>query len=460
MRYISTRGAAPELGFDDVLLAGLASDGGLYVPESIPKLETIPDASAGYAAVAAEVMRPFVGDGVVADRLDELCAEAYGGFAHPQVAPLTEVADDLYLLELFWGPTLSFKDYALQLVGRMFDAVLADRGEHVLVLGATSGDTGSAAIAGCEGREAIDVVILYPEGRVSDFQRRQMTTVEAANVRAVSVDGTFDDCQDLVKAAFGDERMRTHYSLAAVNSINWARVMAQTAYYWWTAANLDRPFSVAVPTGNFGNVLAAWVARQMGAPIDRLIVGNNANHGLATLISTGRLPLQAVSASLAPAMDIAVPSNLERYLFELFDRSPQRTAEALGLFRSQGELILDEMAHGEMASVFTSGWVDDPGIEETMGRVAGDFGLVIDPHTAVGWEVGVRLRRPSETLVIVSTAHPAKFSEAVVDATGDEPQVPSRAAHVLDLPERMSRLRPDLSELDSLLREMAGSSGF
>jgi threonine synthase len=460
MRYISTRGAAPELGFDDVLLAGLASDGGLYVPESIPKLETIPDASAGYAAVAAEVMRPFVGDGVVADRLDELCAEAYGGFAHPQVAPLTEVADDLYLLELFWGPTLSFKDYALQLVGRMFDAVLADRGEHVLVLGATSGDTGSAAIAGCEGREAIDVVILYPEGRVSDFQRRQMTTVEAANVRAVSVDGTFDDCQDLVKAAFGDERMRTRYSLAAVNSINWARVMAQTAYYWWTAANLDRPFSAAVPTGNFGNVLAAWVARQMGAPIDRLIVGNNANHGLATLISTGRLPLQAVSASLAPAMDIAVPSNLERYLFELFDRSPQRTAEALGLFRSQGELILDEMAHGEMASVFTSGWVDDPGIEETMGRVAGDFGLVIDPHTAVGWEVGVRLRRPSETLVIVSTAHPAKFSEAVVDATGDEPQVPSRAAHVLDLPERMSRLRPDLSELDSLLREMAGSSGF
>ncbi len=459
MRYVSTRGAAPELGFDDVLLAGLASDGGLYVPESIPILEEMPAASAGYAAVAAQVMRPFVGEGVVADRLDELCAEAYGGFAHPQVAPLTEIDDELLLLELFWGPTLSFKDYALQLVGRMFDAVLTDRGERVLVLGATSGDTGSAAIAGCVGRDAIDVVILYPEGRVSDVQRRQMTTVEAPNVRAVAVEGTFDDCQDLVKAAFGDADVRSAYSLAAVNSINWARVMAQTAYYWWTGANLGRRFSVAVPTGNFGNVLAAWVARQMGAPIDRLIVGNNANHGLATLISTGRLPLGEVSATLAPAMDIAIPSNLERYLFELFGRSSQKTVEALALFRSQGELVIDELAHREMTSIFDAGWVDDEEIERTMGSVAEDHDLVIDPHTAVGWEVGVQLRRPSETLVVVSTAHPAKFSDAVIRATGEAPELPARAAHVLELPERLYRLEPSLGALESMLAEVGATAG-
>jgi threonine synthase len=458
MRYVSTRGQAPVLGFDDVLLAGLALDGGLYVPESIPSLDEMPDVSDGYAAVAAQVMRPFVGEGVVADRLEALCAEAYGGFADPRVAPLTPIDDELYLLELFWGPTLSFKDYALQLVGRMFDAVLSERGNRVLVLGATSGDTGSAAIAGCEGREAIDVVILYPEGRVSDVQRRQMTTVQAANVRAVAVEGTFDDCQDLVKAAFGRPEVRSRHSLAAVNSINWARVMAQTAYYWWTAATLGRDFSVAVPTGNFGNVLAAWVARQMGAPIDRLIVGNNVNHGLSTLISTGRLPLDDVSASLAPAMDIAIPSNLERYLFELFDRSPERTTEALGLFRQQGELVIDELALRRMRSVFDAGWVDDAQIEATMRAVAGDFGVVIDPHTAVGWEVGLRLRRPGETLVVVSTAHPAKFSDAVERATGSLPELPARAAHVLELPERLYRLDPDLDALEAMLDEVGGSS--
>ncbi len=460
MRYVSTRGRAPALDFDDVLLAGLASDGGLYVPESIPTIEELPDPSVGYAAVAAEVIRPFVGDGVVASRLDELCEAAYRGFAHPDVAPITELGDDLFLLELHWGPTLSFKDYALQLVGRMFDAVLTERSERVLVLGATSGDTGSAAIAGCEGRDAIDVVILYPDGRVSDVQRRQMTTVTAANVRAVAVGGTFDDCQDLVKVAFNDPEMRPRYSLAAVNSINWARVMAQTAYYWWTAAKLGRPFSVAVPTGNFGNVLAASVAQRMGAPIERLIIGNNANHGLSTLISKGRLPLEEVAPTLAPAMDIAVPSNLERYLFELFDRSPEATTDALEMFRSARELVLDELAHHEMASIFSAGWVDDGHIEQTMSTVYESRGLLIDPHTAVGWEVGLRLRHDQEPLVIVSTAHPAKFPDAVIRATGQVPALPSRAAHVLDLPERLSRIEPSLPDLESVLSEMVRSSHF
>lgn len=451
MNYVSTRGNAPELEFDDVLLAGLATDGGLYVPASIPKLDSIPDRALGYAGVAATVMRPFVGEGVIGSMLDELCTEAYAGFDHPDVAPLREVDDGLYLLELFWGPTLSFKDYALQLVGRMFDAVLSDRSGHVMVLGATSGDTGSAAIAGCEGRTSIDVVILYPEGRVSEVQRRQMTTVEASNVRAVAVEGTFDDCQDLVKAGFNDPRIRERFSLAAVNSINWARVMAQTAYYWWVAALLERPFTVAVPTGNFGNVLAGWVAKQMGAPIDRLIIANNKNHGLDTLIATGRFARGAVVPSLAPAMDIAAPSNLERYLFELFKGSSQTVSEALSMFSSGGGLVIDEGAHREMASTFESFWVSDGEIEQTMIDVHRSYGIVLDPHTAVGWRAGVEGRDEHETLVVVSTAHPAKFGDVVQRSIGSAQAIPSRLDHLMDRPERTSTIPADLAALEELL---------
>ena len=452
MLYRSTRGAAPELSFDDVLLAGLASDGGLYVPAEIPRLDGLPDVSEGYAAVAARVIRPFVGEGVVAERLDELCRSAYAEFDHPDVAPLVDLGDGSWLLELFHGPTLSFKDYALQLVGRMFDAGLSARGERVLVLGATSGDTGSAAIAGCEGRETIDVVILYPDGRVSEVQRRQMTTVGAANVTAVAVEGTFDDCQDLVKRAFGDPEIKETYSLAAVNSINWARVMAQTAYYWWVAGSLGERFSVAVPTGNFGNVLAAWVAREMGAPIDRLIVANNANHGLATVIQTGRLPLSPVEPTVAPAMDIAVSSNLERYLYELFDRSPERTAEAITRFRADGALILDEVAHSRFAEAFTAGWCDDAQIEQAIVDARDSHGLILDPHTATAWKVGRDVRNPGETLVIVSTAHPAKFPDTITHALGEPPAVPERIRAIMDLPERHQTIAADVAALVGVLR--------
>lgn len=451
MRYVSTRGRAPVLEFDDVLLAGLASDGGLYVPESIPRLETTPDPDWPYHRVAAHVMRPFVGDGVVGKSLDELCRAAYEGFSHPDVAPLTRIDEHVSILELFWGPTLSFKDYALQLVGRMFDAVLTARDQRVLVLGATSGDTGSAAIAGCEGRDRIDIVILYPEGRVSDIQRRQMTTVSASNVLAVSVDGTFDDCQDLVKAAFSDAHLREDLHLAAVNSINWARVMAQTAYYWWAAGRIDESFSVTVPTGNFGNILAASVAQQMGAPIDRLIIGNNANHGLATFVETGRLPLEPVSATLAPAMDIAVSSNLERYLFELLDRSPEATEAAILRFRSDGHLVVSELAHGELARRFEADWIDDAGIDRAIADVYAKHGLLIDPHTAVGWAVSERHRRDGEHMVVVSTAHPAKFEDAVRGSTGVSPDLPERARGLLEGEERIARIGSDLGELRSLL---------
>ncbi|MEX0756796.1 MAG: threonine synthase, partial [Acidimicrobiia bacterium] len=294
MRYVSTRGDAPVVEFDDVLVTGLAVDGGLYVPESWPHFE-LPD-SGDYADVAAAVIRPFVKGSVIEPDLDRMLRATYAPFRHAEVAPLRRIADDHHLLELFWGPTLSFKDYALQFVGAAFDAVLAARRDTVTVLGATSGDTGSAAIDALAGRSAVQVVILYPEGRVSDVQRRQMTTVSADNVRAVAVQGTFDDCQRLVKQAFSDPELRSKHRLAAVNSINWARVMAQAVYYAWTSTRLRVPFDVAVPTGNFGNVLAAEVARRGGVPINRMVVGTNSNHGLVDIIESGRVRTTEVVA--------------------------------------------------------------------------------------------------------------------------------------------------------------------
>jgi threonine synthase len=444
------------LEFDDVLLAGLAVDGGLYVPESWPRLERLPDASLGYAGIAVEVIRPFVPGGVVAARLEEMAHRVYGSFRHPDVAPIRPIDDGRHLLELFWGPTLSFKDYALQLVGAMFDLVLRARGERILVLGATSGDTGSAAIAALAGLESVDVVILYPDGRVSDVQRRQMTTVGDSNIRAVAVDGTFDDCQDLVKAAFSDPALKAKHGLAAVNSINWARVMCQAAYYVWTTALVGR-CSVAVPTGNFGNVLAANVARTMGAPLDRLVVGTNANHGMADVIEDGRLSLDVVVPTLAPAMDIQVSSNFERYLFDLYDRDADRVRRLIAGMRSDRTLVLDEVHHARLAEVFVASWLDDAGIDDVIRRVHAASGLLIDPHTATGWSAAERHRRPGETMVTVSTAHPAKFPDAVRAATGVEPELPADLADLATRPERIWRMAADPAELTDLLDEVSSS---
>lgn len=454
MRYISTRGAAPVLGFDDVLLAGLAADGGLYVPESMPTLSALPTADAGYAALAAEVVRPFVAGGVIAERIDELAHRVYGVFRHADVAPIRRIDDDRYLLELFWGPTLSFKDYALQLVGAMFDVVLAERGERILVLGATSGDTGSAAIAALAGLPSVDVVILYPDGRVSDVQRRQMTTVPDANIRAVAVAGTFDDCQDMVKAAFNDPDLRVRHRLAAVNSINWARVMCQAAYHVWTTANIGT-CSVAVPTGNFGNVLAAHVARRMGAPLDRLVVGTNANHGMADVITSGRLTLGEVVPTLAPAMDIQVSSNFERYLFQLFDGDGAAVSETMRRMRADHALVIDEVHHARLAEEFVAAWIDDAGIDDVIRRVHADTGLLVDPHTATGWHAADVHHRPGETMVMVSTAHPAKFPDAVRAATGIEPSLPSDLADLATRPERLWHIAADMAELSDLLAEVS-----
>lgn len=451
MRYVSTRGSAPVLGFDDVVVTGLALDGGLYVPEVWPTFSVSAHAAdAPYAEVATEFLRPFVVGSVVETDIADLVATTYRGFRHREVAPIREVGRDRYLLELFWGPTLSFKDYALQLVGGLFDRILAARNASITVLGATSGDTGSAAIEACRDRDAVDIAILYPDGRVSEVQRRQMTTVPASNVRAVAVEGTFDDCQDLVKATFADATLRDRFSLAAVNSINWARIVGQAAYYAYVGVRLGRPFSVAVPTGNFGNVFAAYVARRAGVPIRRLMVGNNANHGLAELIRTGRLPRGPVVPTIAPAMDIQIPSNLERLLFELFERDGASTAAAVNAFRTDGVLALDEPRHEQVRGLFDACWGDDETLARVIAEVYHEHGLVIDPHTAAGWYAATHFRGP-EPVVVVATAHPVKFPDAVTAATGIEPQLPDDLADLLTRPERITRIPATIGSVVGVL---------
>ena len=414
MRYVSTRGRAPALGFCDTLLAGLASDGGLYVPESWPALpETRPGES--YASVAAGVVGAFAVDELAPALLERLCSEAYDGFRHPAVCPLVQLDAGEWLLELFHGPTLAFKDLALQLVGRLFEHVLSERDQHITVLVATSGDTGSAAISGLASCSRAQIVVLYPEGRVSDVQRRQMTTVDAGNVHAVAVEGTFDDCQRILKELFGDAALRERAGLAAMNSINWARIAAQIAYYAWATASLgDRALAFAVPTGNFGNVLSGWVARACGLPLERLVIGSNANDILPRLLESGRLETRRVVPTLSPSMDIQISSNLERLLFELFGRDPERTARELAGFAQTGSLTLDAAAHAAVRDLFEAVSLDD---EATLEAMRGEYrrsGTLLDPHTAVGLTAG-RARKAARDapLVALATAHPAKFPEAV-----------------------------------------------
>jgi threonine synthase len=423
----------------------------LYVPAEWPTFEL--PTTGSYADVAAAVIRPFVAGSVIADDLDRMVRDVYSRFRHRDVAPLREIGPGHHLLELFWGPTLSFKDYALQFVGSALDAVLAARGGTVTVLGATSGDTGSAAIEALSDRDAIEVVILYPEGRVSEVQRLQMTTVTSANVHAVAVEGTFDDCQSLVKAAFADPGLRTGYGLAAVNSINWARVMAQAVYYAWTGMRLGTPFDVAVPTGNFGNILAAEVARRGGIDIGRLVVGTNANHGLVDIIETGRVRTSRVVPTIAPAMDIQVPSNFERYLFELAGRDGEGVAEAMRLLASEGILVLDEGAHESLRQRFVGHWYDQDQIEAAIAAFHDIFGELIDPHSAIGWIAGQE-EISDRPMVSVATAHPSKFSDAVLRATGVEPSLPPDLADLASRPERTRTIPADLESVANLLSEL------
>ena len=457
MRYVSTRGEAPVLGFSDVLLAGLARDGGLYVPDSWPSVAHAP-ASTPYARRAADIMSAFVGDDIPFDVLSRMCDEAYATFRDPAVAPLRELGEGHHLLELFHGPTLAFKDVALQLVGRLFDHVLAQRSQTATIIGATSGDTGSAAIDGVRTCANVSIIILYPFGRVSEVQRRQMTTVDSPNVHAVAVEGTFDDCQDLVKAMFNDAAFRDAHNLAAVNSINWARVLAQVVYYFTAIEQLDRgKTSFSVPTGNFGNVLAGWIARRIGADIGHLIVGSNSNDILTRFFETQSMQTRDVVPTLSPSMDIQVSSNFERLLFEMNDRDGAFTARQLAEFRRTGRLDVDAESYGRwVRPTFRGHRCSDDETIATIRRVWEDHGILIDPHTAIGVAAAEACRdADDEQIVTLATAHPAKFPDAVRRATGRTPELPAHLADLLSRPERTFTVANDLDAVRRVVAERA-----
>ncbi len=459
MRYVSTRGSAPELGFADVLLAGLANDGGLYVPERWPTLA--PSSAVTYVERAVEVMLPFVEPDLDELTLTQLCTEAYATFRHPAVVPLVQLDHRQWVQELFHGPTLAFKDVALQLVGRMFDHVLAQRGRRVTIVGATSGDTGSAAIDGVAGCAHVDIVILYPLGRTSDVQRRQMTTVDQPNAHAVAVDGTFDDCQDLVKAMFNDAAFRERNQLSAVNSINWARVMAQTVYYVTAAETFADPVTFSVPTGNFGNVLAGWIAREMGAPIRDFLVASNTNDILSRFVNDADMTTRDVVPTLSPSMDIQVSSNFERLLFEMNGRDGGLTAEQLTRFRSTGSLVVEPDQREQFISGhFRAAAFDDDATMTEIARIHRETGMLIDPHTATGTAAAALLTGldgPGHPVVTMATAHPAKFPDAVERATGRRPALPEHLADLFDLPERTQTVANDLADVQALVEHLTDS---
>jgi len=462
LQYVSTRGKAPALGFDEVLLAGLATDGGLYVPQLWPHFtpQAWHDlAGRPYAAIAKAVLKPLVGPAIPTEELDRLIDETYRGFDHPAVAPLKQLGANDWLLELFHGPTLAFKDYALQLVGRLFDHVLGKRGRRVTIVAATSGDTGSAAIEACRDRATVDMFVLYPQGRISEIQRRQMTTVAAPNVHTMAIEGTFDDCQDLVKAMFADAAFRERMQLSAVNSINWARIAAQIVYYGFAALALGapaRPVAFAVPTGNFGNVFAAYAARRMGLPVERLVVGTNRNDILARTMCTGEMEILGVEPTLSPSMDIQVSSNFERLLFELMGRDGEAVAGVMNRFRGEGSLKLSGAQFQELTQLFSGARVDDETTVATIKRVYATTGELIDPHTAVGIRAAeARRGDPTLPMIALGTAHPAKFPDAVARAIGKKPKLPRRLARIMDMPENVTVLPNDRKAVQGFIRAHA-----
>jgi threonine synthase len=462
VRYVSTRGRAPTLGFDDVLLAGLADDGGLYLPDAWPTFSPAEwQAMAGldYPALAARIIAPYVAGSAVEKDLAALTVQAYASFTHKAVAPLVQLDTNLWLMELFHGPTLAFKDYALQLVGLLFDRVLSARKQRITIVGATSGDTGSAAIEACRDKAAVDIFILYPAGRVSDVQRRQMTTVASANVHNVALAGTFDDCQNAVKDMFADAAFRAELNLSAVNSINWARIMAQIVYYAWAALRLgahQRPICFSVPTGNFGNVFAGYVAQKMGLPIMQFIVGSNRNDILTRYFATGAMTAAGVVATLSPSMDIQISSNFERLLFDAYGRDGAAVTSLMERFKQGGAYTVDTGAHRRIMALFAGQCLDDDGTKRTIRDTFAATGQVLDPHSAIGVFAARQAKvDPGVPVVALATAHPAKFPDAVHAAIGQRPALPSKLAGLLDKPEHMTPLPNDLGQLKAFVRRHA-----
>ncbi|HZD27578.1 MAG TPA: threonine synthase [Xanthobacteraceae bacterium] len=450
MHYVSTRGEAPTLGFAEAMLAGLARDGGLYVPTAWPRLdaETIAGfAGRPYAEVAVEVIRPFVGDVIPDSDLARMTREAYGRFRHPTVAPLVQFGMSDFILELFHGPTLAFKDLAMQLLGRLMDEVLTARGERTTIIVATSGDTGGAAVEAFRGRARADLFVLFPHGRISDVQRRMMTTVGDDNVHTLAIEGTFDDCQAMVKGMFNHQAFRDQARLSGVNSINWARIVAQVVYYFTAAVALGAPrrkIAFTVPTGNFGDVYAGYVALCMGLPIDRLTVATNVNDILARTIATGTYELREVVPTSSPSMDIQVASNFERLLFDIHGRDSRAVRALMASLAQSRRFALPASALSALRAVFSADRADEDETAATIRTMLRETGHLIDPHTAVGIAVAEKeIRDQSIPMIVLGTAHPAKFPDAVEAASGVRPQLPEWLADLDRRPERVIRLPVD-----------------
>jgi len=455
MRYISTRGAAPALDFVDVMLAGLARDGGLYVPERWPGLDAAAIAGfAGrpYAEVAVAVMRPFIGEALPEPVLARLASEAYGTFRHPAVVPLVQLGPNCFVAELFHGPTLAFKDLAMQLVARMMDHVLRARGERTTIVVATSGDTGGAAVEAFRGLDQVDVVVLFPHNRVSDVQRRMMTTAPDANVHAVAVEGTFDDCQALVKALFNHHAFRDRVRLSGVNSINWARIVAQVVYYFTTAVVLGAPHrkvAFTVPTGNFGDVFAGYVARRMGLPVERLTVATNVNDILARAVATGVYEPREVVATASPSMDIQVSSNFERLLFDACGRDADAVRGMMGSLAQSRRFSIPGPALSEIRAMFGADRASEDETAATMRSYRRETGYCVDPHTAVALAVAEKeTRDPALPMIVLSTAHAAKFPDAVEAACGMRPKLPDWLADLDSRAEKITVLPPDQAAVE------------
>jgi threonine synthase len=458
VRHVSTRGESQPLGFIEVMLAGLARDGGLYVPESWPRLS--PQTIAGfagrpYAEVAVEVMRPLIGDAIPEADLARMANEAYGSFRHPATVPLVQTGTNQFVLELFHGPTLAFKDLAMQLIARLMDYALAQRGERTTIAVATSGDTGGAAVEAFRGRSQIDLVVLYPHGRVSDVQRRMMTSVTDDNVHILALDGTFDDCQAIVKGLFNHNAFRDRVKLSGVNSINWARIAAQVVYYFTAGAALGAPHrkvSFTVPTGNFGDVYAGYVARNMGLPIDRLVIATNSNDILARTLDTGTYELRGVNATSSPSMDIQVSSNFERLLFDAYQRDGKAVNALMGSLAQARSFTISAEALSSIRAVFTADRADEEETAATIRTVLRETGYLVDPHTAVGIAVAEKDNRaPTVPMVVLSTAHPAKFPDAVEAACGVRPQLPEWLGDLNQRPERVTPLPADQHSVEQFI---------
>ena len=459
MKYISTRGQAPALSFGDVLLAGLASDGGLYVPEQLPKYSTeevASWASLSYQELAFKVMWPFVEGEIPAEEFKRMIDEAYAGFNHSAVAPMVQTDNNEWVLELFRGPTLAFKDFALQLLGRLMDYVLGQRGEKLVILGATSGDTGSAAIEGCRHSEHLDIFILHPYQRVSEVQRRQMTTVIDDNVFNIAVKGNFDDCQGMVKSSFADQSFLKGAKLGAVNSINWARIMAQIVYYFSSALAVGGPHrkvSFSVPTGNFGDIFAGYLAKQMGLPIDQLVVATNQNDILHRTIATNDMSRQALNVTLSPSMDIMVSSNFERLLFDAHGRDSAELADLMARFNA-GDVTLNDEAWKYVKENFDSYKVDDARTCEVIAEVFNSTQNLLDPHTAIGLEAARQCwKDKSVPMITLATAHPVKFPEAVEKAGCQSPSLPEHMKDLFEREEAYEVIDNDLAAVQGFVAE-------